>query len=129
MTPRRLPFQLDRREAKLLGVCAGIGRSVRLDPTFVRIAFVAVPLMTFVTVWQMLLAYFICGLVGATATGRLRRRSEFKRMDERPSATIRDLRETLDRTDRRMMAIDHHLNNASADDLAREIEALRTEKA
>ncbi len=37
------------------------------------------------------------------------------------------LRTTLDVNDRRMMAIDHHLNSQN-DELAREIEALREEK-
>ena len=129
MTPRRLPFRLDARDRKLLGVCAGIGRSLKVDPTFVRIAFAAVPLMTFVTVWQMLLAYLICGLVGAAATAKRRRSSDFERMGERPGASIRDLREKLGRTDRKLMAIDHHLHSSESDALAREIEALRKEKA
>lgn len=129
MNPRRLPFRLETRESKLLGVCAGIGRSLKVDPTFVRVAFVAVPLMTFITVWQMVLAYLICGVIGAAAGSRKRRGSDFERMGERRPASIKDLREKLDRTDRQMMAIDHHLNNSQSDALAREIEALRTEKA
>jgi hypothetical protein len=77
----------------------------------------------------MLLAYLICGLIGAAAKGRHRKGSEFGRMGERKSSSIRDLREKLDRTDRKMMAIDHHLNSSESDALAREIEALRKEKA
>ncbi|UUR09116.1 PspC domain-containing protein [Sphingomonas glaciei] len=127
---KRPAFSLDRRDRKLIGVCAGIGRSLNVDPTFVRIAFVAVPLLTFVTVWQALLAYFICGLVGAAAMSKLKgRRSDYERMGEAPRASVKDLREKLDTTDRRMMAIDHHINNSESDALAREIEALRTEKA
>jgi phage shock protein PspC (stress-responsive transcriptional regulator) len=126
----RPAFSLDRRDRKLIGVCAGIGRTLNVDPTFVRIAFVAVPLLTFVSVWQALLAYFICGLVGAVATSKFKgRRSDFERMGEAPRASVKDLREKLDTADRRMMAIDHHLNNSQSDALAREIEALRTEKA
>jgi phage shock protein PspC (stress-responsive transcriptional regulator) len=126
----RPAFSLDRRDRKLIGVCAGIGRTLNVDPTFVRIAFVAVPLLTFVTVWQALLAYFICGLVGAVATSKLKgRHSDFERMGKAPRASVKDLREKLDTTDRRMMAIDHHLHNSQSDALAREIEALRTEKA
>ena len=45
------------------------------------------------------------------------------------ASMVKDLREKLDTTDRRMMAIDHHINNSESDALAREIEALRTEKA
>jgi phage shock protein PspC (stress-responsive transcriptional regulator) len=126
----RLAFRLETRDRKLLGVCAGIGRSINSDPTFVRVAFVAVPLLTFVTFWQALLAYFICGLIGAAATSKLRRRSsDYERMGEAPRASVKDLREKLDASDRRLMAIDHHLHNSDSDALAREIEALRTEKA
>ena len=127
---RRLPFfRLDRQDRKLLGVCSGMGRSIRVDPTFVRIAWVAVPLLTFITVWQALLAYLICGMIGAAAASRRNRRSDFERMGESPRTSVRDLREKLDRKDRQMMAIDHHLNSSQSDALAREIEALRTEKA
>lgn len=126
---RRLPFRLETRDRKLLGVCAGIGRAMNVDPTFVRVAFVAVPLLTFVTVWQALLAYFICGLVGAVASGRRAQSSEFERMGASKRTSVHDLRTKLDATDRRMMAIDHHLHNSESDALAREIEALRTEKA
>jgi len=31
-------FRLDRRRAKLMGVCAGIGDAVAIDPLLVRIA-------------------------------------------------------------------------------------------
>lgn len=129
MNPRRLPFRLETRDRKLLGVCAGIGRSLRIDPTFVRVAAIAVPLLTFVTFWQMLLAYLVCGMIGAAASGRSRRGSEYERMGEHRPASIRDLREKLDGTDRKLMAIDHHLHSSESDALAREIEALRTEKA
>ena len=52
--------------------------------------------------------------------------SDFDRMGEvgKGRTSIHDLRTTLDANDRRMMAIDHHLNRPN-DELAREIEALR----
>ena len=43
----------------------------------------------------------------------------------RPS--VHAMRTELDETDRRLMAIDHHLSTPN-DELAREIEALREEK-
>ena len=43
------------------------------------------------------------------------------------AASAHDLRTQLDSNDRRMMAIDHHLNSQN-DELAREIEALREGK-
>jgi hypothetical protein len=50
-------------------------------------------------------------------------------MGDTRRASIKDLREKMDTNDRRMMAVDHHLNSNQNDALAREIEALRTEKA
>ena len=129
MNRRRIPFRLDSKNRKVLGVCAGLGRMLQVDPTFIRIAFVAVPLLSFITVTQALLAYLLCGLVGAFASGRRPWTSDYQRMSEAPRASVKDLREKLDSSDRRMMAIDHHLNSRQSDDLAREIEALRTEKA
>ena len=129
MSRRRPSFRLNTRDKKLLGVCAGIGRSVGVDPTFIRIGFVAVPLLTFVTIWQAALVYLILGIVGAALVAKRGRRSDFERMDEAPRASVQTLRETLDPTDRRLMASDHHLNSQASDALAREIEALRKEQA
>ena len=126
---RRLPFALDSRDKKVLGVCAGLGRSFGVDPIVFRVAFVAVPLLTFVTVWQAILAYLICGAVGAAAKGgrnRIERRSEYERMgDVNRGTSVHEMRTRLDSTDRRLMAIDDHLHSSDSDALAREIEALR----
>ena len=55
-----------------------------------------------------------------------RRMSEFDRMDEivKRKPTVHAMRTELDETDRRLMAIDHHINTQN-EDLAREIEKLR----
>ena len=42
-----------------------------------------------------------------------------------PRGSVHDLLTKLDTNDRRMMAIDHHLNSTQNDELARSIEALR----
>lgn len=130
---RKIPFILDTREKKILGVCSGLGRTLGVDPTFVRIAWVAVPLLTFVTVWQAILAYLVCGIIGAAQRSRVTgrdERSEFERMEDAGGKrhSTHDLRTKLDVADRRMMAVDHHLNSQN-DELAREIEALRKEEA
>lgn len=125
---RRIPFALDSREKKLLGVCAGLGRTLNVDPLFVRLAFVAVPLLTFVSVWQAIVAYLVIGIFGAAARHRRARRTDYERMGDSGGRTsVHDLRTKLDASDRRMMAIDHHLHNSDSDALAREIEALRKE--
>jgi phage shock protein C len=128
----RLPFALDSRDKKLLGVCSGLGRSFNLDPIIFRVAFVAVPLLTFVSIWQAILAYLVCAAIGAAAKHRRGRldgrdqRSEYERMGDTGRRTsIHQLRTELDTHDRRLMAIDDHLHSADSDALAREIEALR----
>jgi hypothetical protein len=55
--------------------------------------------------------------------------SDFDRMEQvatRRQPSVHAMRTELDVTDRRLMAIDHHINSQN-DDLAREIEALRQE--
>lgn len=128
----RIPFALDSRDKKLLGVCAGLGRSFNIDPTFIRIGFVAAPLLPFISIWNAIVVYLICAGVGVIAKNRLDRpslrdrRSEYERMgDSGRRTSIHDLRTKLDAADRRMMAIDDHLHSADSDALAREIEALR----
>ena len=53
----------------------------------------------------------------------------FERMEEvsRRKPTVHAMVNDLDETDRRLMAIDHHINSQN-EELAREIEALRQEE-
>ena len=71
-------------------------RMLQVDPTFIRIAFVAVPLLSFIALSQALLAYFICGLVGAFASGRRPWGSDYERMGETKRTSIHQVRTTLD---------------------------------
>ena len=125
-------FSLDRREAKLLGVCAGLGKRFGIDPTILRVGWVAVPLLTPLDFSTAAIAYCIAGVVGLI--GRNRRRgeapkSEFERMADvggrRPS--VHAMRTELEPIDRRMMAIDDHLSSPNQE-LAREIDALKEDK-
>jgi hypothetical protein len=58
-----------------------------------------------------------------------RRMSDFDRMElkSQRKPTVHAMRTDLDETDRRLMAIDHHINSQN-EELAREIEALRQEE-
>jgi phage shock protein PspC (stress-responsive transcriptional regulator) len=132
MARRHYRYSLDRRDAKIAGVCSAVGERLGIDPTFVRIAFIAVPLLTPVTIVQALILYAVVGVIMAVQNGPRRSdqsRSEFDRMagmfSRRPS--VHDMRTKLDENDRRRMAVDHHLSQQN-DELAREIEALREEK-
>src|ERR1044072_10021723 len=102
-----------------------------VDPTFIRIGFVAAAI--FISFKLTLLAYAAIGIYLVVQKKKTmcsdRRMSDFDRMGEvsrrRPSthAMVHD----FDETDRRLMAIDHHINTQN-EELAREIEALRQEE-
>ena len=124
-------YSLNRRDKKIAGVASTLGDVFNIDPTFIRIGFVAA---IFLISWEFaLVAYVAAGiylhLKKRNATRGEDRVSDFDRMEEvgKGRSSIHDLRTTLDASDRRMMAIDHHLNRQN-DELAREIEALRGEK-
>jgi phage shock protein PspC (stress-responsive transcriptional regulator) len=127
-------FSLDRHDAKLLGVCSGLGKRFGIDPTFIRIGWVAVPLLTPIDISTAVVAYAIAGIVGFIGRKRRdsqkERLSDFERMDQvgksRP-ATVHAMRTELDPIDRRMMAIDDHLASPNHE-LAREIDALKEDK-
>jgi phage shock protein C len=131
MARRKYRYSLDRHDAKLVGVCSTLGEKFGIDPTFLRIGFVAAIFLIDLEV--ALVAYALLGVyltimrkreVDAGAA-----KSDFERMGEvgdvRP--TTHRMRTELDSTDRRLMAVDHHLSKPN-DELAREIEALREEK-
>jgi phage shock protein PspC (stress-responsive transcriptional regulator) len=124
-------YSLNRRDKKLAGVCSTVGDVFNIDPTFIRIGFVAVALLIS---WKLaLIAYIGSGLYfhfqKRKANRWADRPSDFERMGDvgRSRSSVHDLRTKLDTNDRRMMAIDHHLNSQN-DELAREIDALREEK-
>ena len=132
MTRKIYPYSLDRHDAKIAGVCSTLGKRIGIDPTIVRLAFVAVPLLTPVTFVQALVVYAAVGVYLAVQKKRSMeshgRMSEFDRMDQVVSRkpSVHAMRTGLDVNDRRLMAIDHHINSQN-DELAREIEALRQE--
>jgi phage shock protein PspC (stress-responsive transcriptional regulator) len=133
MTRRIYPYSLASKDAKIAGVCATLGAKWGIDPTFIRIAWVAIPLLTPVNFTTAIVAYAAVGIYLAIQKKRAmtgeRHLSDFDRMDvaSRRKPTVHAMRTELDETDRRLMAIDHHINTQN-DDLAREIESLREEE-
>ena len=126
-------YSMDRREKKVAGVCSTIGDVFNIDPTFIRIGFVAAAILVS---WKLaLIAYVGAGIYmhiqrnKATRGYERSQLSDYDRMEEvsRVRPTVHALRTQLDETDRRLMAIDDHINSTN-DELAREIEALREEK-
>jgi phage shock protein C len=131
MSRKIYPYSLQSKDAKIAGVCSTIGNRVGVDPTFVRIGFVAAAI--FISFKMVLIAYAVLGIAMAVQKKRSMvgesRMSDFDRMAEvgRRKPTVHAMRTELDETDRRLMAIDHHINTQN-DELAREIEALRQEE-
>jgi phage shock protein PspC (stress-responsive transcriptional regulator) len=131
MARKIYPYSLDRKDAKVAGVASTIGGMTGIDPTFIRIGFVAAAI--FISFEVTLLAYAVIGIYLAIQKKKAmttdRRKSDFDRMEEvsRRKPTVHAMRTELDENDRRLMAIDHHLHTQN-DELAREIEALRQEE-
>ena len=128
---RKYPYSLDRKDAKVAGVASTIGEMTGVDPTFIRIGFVAAAI--FISFKLTLIAYAAVGIYLAVRKKRSlvgrSHMSDFDRMDEaaRRRPTTHAMVNDLDQTDRRLMAIDHHINSQN-EELAREIEALRQEE-
>jgi len=125
-------YSMDRKEKKIAGVCATLGDVFNLDPTFMRIGFIAIAILVS---WKLaLIGYIAAGIYlhrqKGNVLGRGERKSDFDRMADvgRTRSSIHALRTELDETDRRMMAIDHHITTSKNHELAREIEALREDK-
>jgi phage shock protein C len=133
MARKIYPYSLDSKDAKIAGVCSTLGNRFGIDPTFIRIAWVAVPLLTPIDFTTAIIAYAIVGIILAVQKRRAmagdRRMSDFDRMglNAERKPTVHAMVNELDETDRRLMAIDHHINSQN-DELAREIEALRQEE-
>jgi phage shock protein PspC (stress-responsive transcriptional regulator) len=131
MVRKIYPYSLDRQDAKIAGVCSTLGGIVGIDPTFVRIGFVAAAIL--ISFKFTLLAYAAIGVYLVVKKKKSmsgeRRMSDFDRMDQavKRKPTVHAMRTELEATDRRLMAIDHHINSQN-DELAREIEALRQEE-
>ena len=133
MARTNIRYSLNRRDRKLAGVCSTLGDAFAIDPTFLRIGFVAAAVLIS---WKLaLVAYLAAGIYmsiqrrkAGESFGR-RDRSDFERMADagRARPSVHALRTELEPTDRRLMAIDDHINSQN-DELAREIEALREEK-
>ena len=131
MARKQYKYSLNRRDAKLVGVCSTLGERFGIDPTFLRIGFVAAAILF---EWEIALVAYVALAIYFTIQ---RKRevdsrdglSDFERMDRvgRVRPSVKRMREDLDPLDRRMMAIDHHLSKQN-DELAREIDALREEK-
>ena len=134
MARKQYRYSLNWKDAKLVGVCSTLGETFNIDPTFLRIGFIAT---LFLISWELaLVTYAALGIYFSIQRKRQvdardsRSRSDFDRMGDSRQArrpSVHAMRTELDETDRRLMAIDDHLATPNHE-LAREIEALRQEE-
>ncbi len=113
----RRTFEVDKAQAKLMGVCAGLARALNVDTTIVRIAFVV---GTLIGGWPWtLVAYLVLAFAGKPKRARAGRSvsaaSGRESLEDR--GAVRDL-------DRRLAEIDMYVASSNSR-LAREIEDLR----
>jgi phage shock protein PspC (stress-responsive transcriptional regulator) len=130
MARRNYRYSLNRRDSKLVGVCSTLGEQFGIDPTFLRVGFVAAAiLISFKLTLALYAGLGIWFVVQKRKINSERHMSDFDKMDlttkVRPS--VHAIRTELDPIDRRLMAIEAEISKPN-DELAREIEALREDK-
>ena len=122
----RTRFYRDKRNGKIMGVCAGIADYTGFDANLVRVCFLAA---VFLSGGSVLPFYFIAGFMTPTKPREL----ELADVDERkfwqgvrasPTRTARDIRSRFKDIDRRLADIESYVTTENRS-LAREIEQLR----
>jgi phage shock protein C len=124
--PSRTRFYRDKRNGKVMGICAGIADYTGFDVTLVRIAMIAA---VFLSSGSILPVYFIAGLVAPDKpreldTADIEETEFWRQVRASPTRTARDIRLRLKDIDRRLADIESYVTTENRS-LAREIEQLR----
>lgn len=124
---RRTKFYLDKRNAKLMGVCAGIADYTGVDALWVRVGVVLATLLG--AGWLTVPAYIIVGLVADRKPRELydldpREDAFWRSARTSPASTIRSVRGDFRDIDRRLQDVETYLTSSSRR-LASEIDQLR----
>lgn len=124
--PSRTKFYLDKRNGKVMGVCAGIADYTGFDVTLVRIMMVAAILMGG---GALIPVYFIAGWIADDKPSELaiedREDKKFwQGVRASPARTARDIRSRMREIDRRLADIESYVTTENRT-LAKEIERLR----
>ncbi|MCG2840099.1 envelope stress response membrane protein PspC [Sandaracinobacter sp. RS1-74] len=128
MMARRTGFYLDKRNGKVMGVCAGIADYTGFDVLWVRIGFVLATLFGFPF---PLIAYFVIGWMADAKPNTLyvddadpEEREFWQKTRAAPGRSIREVRSTFRDVDRRLRDIELTYTSPNHR-LAREIDELR----
>lgn len=124
--PSRTRFYLDKRNGKVMGVCAGIADYTGLDVTLVRIGMVAAIILGS---GALLPVYFIAGWIAddqprEIATESKDERKFWQGVRASPGQSARDIRGRMREIDRRLADIEQYVTTENRT-LAQEIEQLR----
>ena len=122
----RTRFYRDKRNGKIMGVCAGIADYTGFDVSLIRVAMLAA---LFMSGGSILPFYFIMGWVSPNKPVALERvdREEqqfWQGVRASPTRAARDIRSRLKDIDRRLADIESYVTTENRS-LAREIEQLR----
>ena len=126
MTASRTKFYLDKDNRKWLGVCAGIADYTGLDVTLVRIAVVA---LTIVTGGTPLVPYFVAAWMAPVKPGELAYHDKedkqfWQGVRSNPRQMARLARSRFRALDRRLADVEAYVTSSHGR-LAREIDNLR----
>ena len=124
--PSRTKFYLDKKNGKVMGVCAGIADYTGFDVTLIRIMLVAAILMSS---GGLVPLYFVAGWIADDKPRELavedREQQRFwQGVRQSPTRTARDIRGRLREIDRRLADIESYVTTENRS-LAKEIERLR----
>ena len=122
----RTRFYRDKRNGKIMGVCAGIADYTGFDVNLVRVCFIA---SVFMSGGSVLPFYFIAGFVTPTKPRELdlddrEDRRFWQGVRASPARTAKDIRSRFRDLDRRLAEIESYVTTENRS-LAREIEQLR----
>jgi phage shock protein C len=124
----RTRFYRDKRNGKVMGVCAGIADYTGFDVALVRICMIAA---LFLSSGSILPIYFIAGWVTPTKPRELEVGSEEKQFWQgvraSPARAARDISSRMKDIDRRLADIESYVTTENRS-LAREIDALAADK-
>lgn len=125
MTPRRTTFYLDKQNAKLMGVCAGIADYTGIDRNWVRVGLVVLTIVG-AAPWTFI-GYVLAGwLANPKPRGLYDDQTDAKfwqGVRQSPTRSTRDVRAKFRDIDRRLADIETYYTSRNSS-LAAEIDAL-----
>ena len=122
----RTRYYLDKRNAKFLGVCAGVADYFGTEPLWIRLGFVAMMFFIFPPIFFM---YFVVAWVANAKPAELYgetpdERQFYAKLRVAPQRSIRDTRSMYRDVDRRLQDVEAYMTSSNSR-LASEIDQLR----